>query len=299
MIQLRTVTKAFQSRKVLDELSLTIPKGSVFGLVGPNGSGKSTLLRLLCGVYRLDGGFITYDDQPVYDNVDMKGKIFFVADDPYFFMNSTMAEMKKFYQLFYPNFDEEFYKELIKQFTVSENMKISSMSKGMKRQVILILALAIRPEYLFLDEAFDGLDPMMRLTLKRIISEEIEARNMTVIISSHNLRELEDICDYMGILNNGKILSSGSISEMKSSLMKLQVGIKNGVDTALLDTLDVISKTTTGSVTTLVVRNTKEEADAVILPMNPILYEEIPLKLEEIFVYEMEANGYGTYNDRS
>lgn len=299
MIQLRTVTKAFQSRKVLDKLSLTIPKGSVFGLVGPNGSGKSTLLRLLCGVYRLDGGFITYDDQPVYDNVDMKGKIFFVADDPYFFMNSTMAEMKKFYQLFYPNFDENFYKELIKQFTVSENMKISSMSKGMKRQVILILALAIRPEYLFLDEAFDGLDPMMRLTLKRIISEEIEARNMTVIISSHNLRELEDICDYMGILNNGKILSSGSISEMKSSLMKLQVGIKNGVDTALLDTLDVISKTTTGSVTTLVVRNTKEEADAVILPMNPILYEEIPLKLEEIFVYEMEANGYGTYNDRS
>jgi len=153
MIQLRTVTKAFQSRKVLDELSLTIPKGSVFGLVGPNGSGKSTLLRLLCGVYRLDGGFITYDDQPVYDNVDMKGKIFFVADDPYFLINSTMAEMKKFYQLFYPNFDEGFYKELIKQFTVSENMKISSMSKGMKRQVILILALAIRPEYLFLDEA--------------------------------------------------------------------------------------------------------------------------------------------------
>lgn len=299
MIQLRTVTKSFQSRKVLDELSLTIPKGSVFGLVGPNGSGKSTLLRLLCGVYRLDGGFITYDDQPVYDNVDMKEKIFFVADDPYFFMNSTMAEMKRFYQLFYPNFDECFYKELIKQFTVSENMKISSMSKGMKRQVILILALAIRPEYLFLDEAFDGLDPMMRLTLKRIISEEIESRNMTVIISSHNLRELEDICDYMGILNNGKILSSGSISQMKSSLMKLQVGIKSDVDTSVLDTLNTISKSRTGSVTALVVRNTKEEADAVVLPLNPILYEEIPLKLEEIFVYEMEANGYGTYNDRS
>lgn len=297
MIQIRTISKSFQKRKILDNLSLTIPTGSIFGLVGPNGSGKSTLLRLLCGIYQLDEGFISYDDQTVYDNVNVKKKIFFVADEPYFFANASLAKMKEFYQIFYPSFDEEYYHELIKQFTISETMRISSMSKGMKRQVILILALATRPEYLFLDEAFDGLDPMMRLTLKRILSEEIESRNMTVLISSHNLRELEDICDYMGILSDGKILSSGSISDMKGSLTKLQIGVKDSFDESILEKLNLLHSERIGSVLTIVTRNTKEEVDQLILPINPILYEEIPLKLEEIFVYEMEANGYGTYSN--
>lgn len=294
MIQIRTISKSFETRKILDNLSLQIPKGSIFGLVGPNGSGKSTLLRLLCGVYQLDSGFITYNDIPVYDNVELKKNIFFVADDPFYFANATMKDMKEFYQLFYPSFDVNFYKELLQQFTINENMQISSMSKGMKRQVVLLLALAIRPEYLFLDEAFDGLDPMMRLTLKRILSEEIEARNMTVIISSHNLRELEDICDYMGILSDGKILSSGSISEMKGSLTKIQVGIRDEFNEDLLSSLDVLHINRVGSVVTFVTRSCKADVDAVIAPLNPVLYEEIPLKLEEIFVYEMEANGYGT-----
>lgn len=294
MIQIRSISKSFESRKVLNDLSLTIPQKAIYGLVGPNGSGKSTLLRLLCGVYQLDAGFITYNDIPVYDNVELKKKIIFVADEPFYFANASMKDMKEFYQLFYPSFDNTFYKSLLQQFTINENMKISTMSKGMKRQVSLILALAIKPEYLFLDEAFDGLDPMMRLTFKQILNEEMENRDMTVIISSHNLRELEDICNYMGILNDGKILSSGSISEMKGNLTKIQLGIHKEMKDEILSSLSLLHKTHVGSIITFVARNTKEEIDKIIIPLEPILYEEIPLTLEEIFIYEMEANKYGT-----
>ena len=296
MIDIRNVSKSFETKQVLTSLSLTIEKGTVVGLVGPNGSGKSTLLRLISGILRADSGFLTLDDQPIYDNVNAKSKIFFVADEPHFFTGATLKDMKEFYQIFYSNFSEDKYHKVLSIFNISETSKIANMSKGMKRQVTLILALASSCEYLLLDEAFDGLDPMMRLNLKRLIAEEIEARKLTVIISSHNLRELEDICDVIGFLSDGNVVTRGSVDDLKHSLHKVQFSVQENIDDILAN-FNIIHKTATGSITTLVMRNDVEELRALLKPYNPIVFEEIPLKLEEIFVYEMEAKGYGNYEN--
>ena len=296
MIDIRNVSKSFETKQVLNNLSITIERGSVLGLVGPNGSGKSTLLRLIAGILHADGGFLTLDEQPIYDNVNAKSKIFFVADEPFFFTGATLKDMKEFYQIFYPNFSEETYHKVLSVFNVSENSKIANMSKGMKRQVTLILALASGTEYLLLDEAFDGLDPMMRLNLKRFIADEIENRKLTVIISSHNLRELEDICDSIGFLSDGNVVTAGSVDELKHSLHKVQFSVSENIE-EILSKLDIIHKTATGSITTIVMRNSIDELKVLLEPYNPAIFEEIPLKLEEIFVYEMEAKGYGTYEN--
>ncbi|MBR3839579.1 MAG: ABC transporter ATP-binding protein [Erysipelotrichales bacterium] len=296
MIDIRNVSKAFETKQVLNDLSLTIHSGTVLGLVGPNGSGKSTLLRLIAGILHADGGFLTLDEQPIYDNVNAKSKIFFVADEPFFFTGATLKDMKEFYQIFYPNFSEEAYRKALSIFSVSENSKIASMSKGMKRQVTLILALASGTEYLLLDEAFDGLDPMMRLNLKRIIADEIDSRKLTVIISSHNLRELEDICDTIGFLSDGNVVTTGSVDELKHSLHKVQFSVQANIED-IISKLDIVHKASTGSITTIVMRNSIDELKVLLEPYNPAIFEEIPLKLEEIFVYEMEAKGYGTYED--
>lgn len=297
MIQLRGVCKAFNSKKILDNLSMNVKKGTVYGLVGPNGSGKSTILRLLCGVYQLDEGFITINDKPVYDNIDLKSQIFFVADDPYYPTNATLNDLKRFYQIFYPNFSNDVYRQLLKAFPISENIRINKMSKGMKRQAVLIIALASQPMYLFLDEAFDGLDPVMRSNLKKIISDNISERNMSVIISSHNLRELEDICDSIGLLIDGAISLEGNKEELKTKLHKVQIGMKEPLNLENLAKLNIMSIDTVGNVTTLVIKNTEEEIRLVIEKLNPLLFEFIPLSLEEIFINEMEANGYGKYQD--
>ena len=296
MIEIRSVSKAFETKQVLNNLTLSIERGTVLGLVGPNGSGKSTLLRLISGILHADSGFLTLDDQPIYDNVNSKSKIFFVADEPYFFNGATLKDMKEFYRIFYPNFSEETYRKVLSIFSVSENSKISNMSKGMKRQVTLILALASNTEYLLLDEAFDGLDPMMRLNLKRIIADEIDNRKLTVVISSHNLRELEDICDTIGFLSDGNVVTTGSVDDLKHSLHKVQFAVSKDIQDVLTK-LNIIHSSSTGSITTLVMRNNVDELKALLEPYNPTIFEEIPLKLEEIFVYEMEAKGYGTYED--
>lgn len=295
MIRLNGVSKSFDGKVVLNQINLQIPKGSVFGLVGPNGSGKSTILRLLCGVYQLDEGFIMIEDQPVYENVALKRRIFFVADEPYFFRHATLFEMKQFYELFYPNFSKELYQRLLKVFPINEKTKISIMSKGMKRQVLLILALATRPDYLFLDEAFDGLDPVMRLTLKRMIAEEITNRQMTVIISSHNLRELEDICDTLGLLSNNTITIAGTTDDIKAGIQKVQLCFTNPVAKEQFQPLHILHYDQHGSVISMVVRNTEDEIRDVVEEYKPILFELLPVTLEEVFVYEMEAQGYGQY----
>lgn len=296
MIEIRNISKSFDTKQVLNNLSLTVENGKVLGLVGPNGSGKSTLLRIISGILYADSGFLTLDEQPIYDNINAKSKIFFVADEPYFFNGATLKDMKEFYKIFYSNFSEELYRKALSIFNVSENTKISNMSKGMKRQVTLILALSCESDYLLLDEAFDGLDPIMRLSLKRFIADEMERRKLTVIISSHNLRELEDICDSIAFLSEGTIITEGNIDTVKQSLHKIQFSVSSDIESALQD-FDIIHKTITGSVVTIVTRNTLEEVEAKLLPLNPIILEELPLKLEEIFVYEMEAKGYGLYED--
>lgn len=297
MIRMHSASKAFASKRVLDNMNLDIAKGSVFGLVGPNGSGKSTILRLLSGIYKLDQGFAMIDDQPVYDNVALKRRLFFVADEPYFFNHATLYDMKQFYQMFYTNFDEELYKRLLKIFPINEKSKITAMSKGMQRQVLLIIALSTSPDYLFLDEAFDGLDPVMRLALKRIIGEEVANRNMSVIISSHNLRELEDICDCLGLLSQGKIDLVGSIEDLKNKVNKVQLALHSAIEKEDLLALNVLHFEKSGSFVTFVVKNTEEEIRAVVNEMNPVFFELLPVSLEEIFVYEMEAQGYGQYSN--
>ena len=293
MIQLKAVTKSFDNSLVLDQVDWFVRKGSVFGLVGPNGAGKSTILRLISGVITPESGVVTLDDQPVYDNPLAKQRILFLSDDPFYLHQATIKEMKEFYKLFYPSFNETMYQRLLNNFPVPTKKKINDFSKGMKRQVGLILALSVNPDVLLLDESFDGLDPVMRLTLKRFIAQEMSNREMTVVISSHNLRELEDICDQIALIDNKKVVMSGQVDTIKEEFHKFQVGFRDVLDVAGFNGLDIIHQEQVGNVFTLVIKGSLEVIKAQLESLDPALYVELPLNLEEIFVYEMEARGYG------
>jgi len=293
MIQLKAVTKSFDNSLVLDQVDWFVRKGSVFGLVGPNGAGKSTILRLISGVITPESGVVTLDDQPVYDNPLAKQRILFLSDDPFYLHQATIEEMKEFYKLFYPSFNETMYQRLLNNFPVPTKKKIIDFSKGMKRQVGLILALSVNPDVLLLDESFDGLDPVMRLTLKRFIAQEMSNREMTVVISSHNLRELEDICDQIALIDNKKVVMSGQVDTIKEEFHKFQVGFRDVLDVAGFNGLDIIHQEQVGNVFTLVIKGSLDVIKAQLESLDPALYVELPLNLEEIFVYEMEARGYG------
>jgi len=293
MIQLKAVTKSFDNSLVLDQVDWFVRKGSVFGLVGPNGAGKSTILRLISGVITPESGVVTLDDQPVYDNPLAKQRILFLSDDPFYLHQATIEEMKEFYKLFYPSFNETMYQRLLNNFPVPTKKKINDFSKGMKRQVGLILALSVNPDVLLLDESFDGLDPVMRLTLKRFIAQEMSNREMTVVISSHNLRELEDICDQIALIDNKKVVMSGQVDTIKEEFHKFQVGFRDVLDVAGFNGLDIIHQEQVGNVFTLVIKGSLDVIKAQLESLDPALYVELPLNLEEIFVYEMEARGYG------
>ncbi|MBS3991507.1 MAG: ABC transporter ATP-binding protein [Erysipelothrix sp.] len=293
MIQLKQVSKSFDSTLVLDQVDWFVKKGSVFGLVGPNGAGKSTILRLISGVITPELGVVTLDDQNVYDNPQVKQRILFLSDDPFYLHQATIGEMKEFYKIFYPSFNESMYQRLLNNFPVPTNKKINDFSKGMKRQVGLILALSVNPDVLLLDESFDGLDPVMRLTLKRFIAQEMTSREMTVVISSHNLRELEDICDQIALIDSKKVVMSGQVDSIKDEFHKFQVGFRDVLDLAGFNGLDIIHQEQVGNVFTLVIKGSLDVIKAQLESLDPALYTELPLNLEEIFVYEMEARGYG------
>ncbi len=287
MIEIKNVSKTLFTNKVLKDITWTINDNTICGLVGPNGVGKSTLLRLLSGVYQADEGEILVDKQPVYDNDSVKKRIIFVSDDPYFLSQSTMKEMKNFYKIFYSTFNEEMYEYLLNEFKLNETEKIESFSKGMKRQVLLIIALSLSPDYLLLDEAFDGLDPVMRLSLKRILTDEILNRSLTVIISSHNLRELEDICDKICILNDGKVAIDGDIDDVKQNYFKFQLGFSEITDINRFNELHPIHIQQRGKLITLIVKGNHKEIMHFIKETNPVLIDEISINLEEVFVYEL------------
>ena len=293
MIELKKVSKRFDTTHVLDQVDWLVKKGSVFGLVGPNGAGKSTILRLISGVITPDEGEILLEDHPVYDNPENKKRILFLADEPFFLHQATIDEMKDFYRIFYTSFNEEMYERLLKNFPIPRNKKINDFSKGMKRQVGLILALSLNPDVLLLDESFDGLDPVMRLTLKRFIASEMESREMTVIISSHNLRELEDICDQIALIDNLKIVMSGEVDSIKGEFHKFQIGFSEPPLDDAFNELNIIHKEQLGNVFTLVAKGNLEQVRKTLESYEPALLTELPLNLEEIFVYEMEARGYG------
>jgi len=293
MIHLSHIAKSFDGKKVLADVNWDIPQGSIYGLVGPNGAGKSTLLRLLSGVIKPDSGSITIANQIVYNNPVIKKRILFVPDDPFFLTQSTLKEMRKFYQIFYPSFNEGMYYKLLTNFPINENERINTFSKGMKRQACVILALSICPDVLLLDEAFDGLDPVMRLTLKRILSDEILNRQLTVVISSHNLRELEDICDRIALVSNFTIEISGEVETIRGDYHKIQIGYKHPVDLAVFEVLHPLHLEQRGNVITVVVKGDATAINEVIEKTEPVLIDEIPITMEEVFVYEMEGQGYG------
>ncbi len=290
MLEIRNLRKNFRSKEVLRDLNLTVSDGSVFGLVGINGAGKSTLLRCICGVYQPESGQVIFNDKDTYYDVDIRKDIFFVSDDGYFPHNSTIASIKCFYESFY-DLDEELYRRYLKVFNLSENAQISTFSKGMKRQTSLLFALAIRPRLLLLDECFDGLDPLVRLTFKKALVELLEDKEITVIISSHNLKELEDICDSFGILDNGQINTYGDLLESKENITMYQLAFHEDHEKDDFAGFNIMNYKKEGKVYTLVIKGDKEETTRKLEEMEPILLNELPVSFEELFIYEVESRG--------
>lgn len=296
MIETNALVKRFGDFTALTSLTASIPRGSVYGLVGSNGSGKSTFLRLVSGVYMPDGGTLSVDGQPVYENTAVKSRIFFLADDLFFLPQSSMDDMARFYERAYPSFSREEYRKLCTIFPLDPKKKLSTFSKGMKRQAALLLGLSCRPDLLLLDEAFDGLDPVIRGAVRKLLSDEISDRELTVIITSHNLRELEDLCDQVGLLHQGRILFQRDIDELKLGFCKVHAAFPAGIEDADLKVLDIMQLSRTGSLLNLIVRGNSTDASNYLLEKGAVFAEGVPLTLEEVFIHEMEAVGYD-YNN--
>ena len=292
MITTTSLTKKFDDFIALNDFSANIPDGCIYGLVGSNGSGKSTLLRLISGIYRPDGGSIEIDGQAPYENNAVKTQIFHVSDELYFFPGARLDDMASFYEQMYCGFDRETYKEMCGRFPIDPKKKIATFSKGMKRQVSLILGLSCRPKYLLLDEAFDGLDPVIRIGFRKLLADQMASRDLTVVIASHNLRELEDLCDYMGLLHQGKVIFQREIDQAKLGFCKVQAGFHEIPADEAFAPLDVMRKDHAGSVVRLIVRGASGDVQQYLRTLNPLFVETIPLTLEEVFIHEMEAVGY-------
>lgn len=293
MIEIRNVSKAFDHIKAVDNVSVSIKENTVFGLIGTNGAGKSTVLRMVAGVLETDEGEIAIDGLPVFDNMEAKRKLYFIADEPYFFANSTAEDMQKYMCSVYPEFArEDFYSYLV-NFGLDKKRKINTYSKGMKKQLALILGVCSGTKYLLCDETFDGLDPVMRQGIKSIFAGEMEKRGLTPIIASHNLRELEDICDHVGLLHKGGVLLSKDLEDMKCNIQKVQCVFRTNEDEAkVISSLEIMKNEKRGSLNTLTVRGNKAEILAVFATVNTVFFEALPLSLEEIFISETEVVGY-------
>ncbi len=291
MIKIENLTKNLGENKVLDGLDLIINDGDIFGLVGINGAGKSTLLRTISGVYEAESGSITYDGKNVFENPEVKKDIFFLSDNPYYPNNSSINNIIDFYKSFY-DIDVERFNKIINKFKLDTKKTINNFSKGMKRQLFIALAIAIGPKYLFLDEAFDGLDPLARLIFKRELSELIEEKKITVIISSHSLRELEDICDKYGLLDKGKIESTGNIIDSKEKYHKYQLAFSEDIDEEAFKDFNVVSFNKVGRIVRIVLEGDVEEIEAKLNSLNPILIDKIDIDFEELFLIEVEGKGY-------
>ena len=290
MLDLQNVTKSFGSVKALDDLTMSVPKGAVYGLVGPNGAGKSTAIRCLLGVYRPDSGAVMLDGAPVFENPAAKARIGSVPDDIFYFPSATLEDMRRYYQGIYPKFDLEMYKKLFEAFELPKNVPLRRFSKGMQKQAAFHLTLCTRPEVLILDEPVDGLDPVMRRQVWSLILSEVAKEEATVLISSHNLRELEDICDHVGIMDKGKMLLQRSLADMQGMTHKLQI-----VGDAPAG-LEVLHESRSSRLTTLVVRGSAREIEARARESGSVYFDVLPLSLEEIFIYELGGVNYEVKN---
>ena len=294
MIQVNNVVKTFDGFRALDGLTMRAEKGSIYGLVGPNGAGKSTILRHIMGIYRPDSGSVLVDGQPVYENPTVKAKIAAIPDELYYFTSATTRDMMHFYRGLYPQFDSKRYEALKEAFPeVDEKQPIRRLSKGMQKQSAFWLTLCCNPEVLVLDEPVDGLDPVMRRQVWSLLMGDVSQRGTTVLVSSHNLRELEDVCDHVGVLSHGKVLLERSLTDLQDNVVKLQIAFADGQLPQLPEDLNLLHTTQIGRVYTLIVRGNPADIRARMAQYNPILMEALPLSLEEIFIYEMGGEDYG------
>ena len=293
MIEAKAVSKSFDGFLALNDLDMTVPKGSIYGLVGPNGAGKSTILRHLCGVYRPDSGVITIEGQPVYEHPAIKERMVVIPDDVYYYGSASVREMMKFYRGMYPTFSMERFEKLAEAFPeVDAKRPIRRMSKGMQKQAAFWLAMSCCPDYLLLDEPVDGLDPVMRRQVWSLLMGDVAERGTTVLVSSHNLRELEDVCDHVGILSHGRVVIERSLSQLQGNTVKLQVAFPDGVQPQLPQGLEVLHQSQLGRVYTYIVRGSVEDVRQRVEATQPLFVEALPLSLEEIFIYEMGGNDY-------
>ena len=293
MIKVEHLTKSFDSFFALHDLNMTVPKGAVYGLVGPNGAGKSTLIRHVTGAYRPDSGTLLVDGQPVYENPAVKARIANIPDDFYYFQSATTRDMMHFYRGMYPKFDMERYEKLKEAFaSVDEKRPIRRLSKGMQKQAAFWLALCCGADLLVLDEPVDGLDPVMRRQVWSLLLGDVAERGTTVLVSSHNLRELEDVCDHVGILSRGRLLLERSLTELQGNVVKMQVVFQDREIPQLPDDLKVLHSACVGRIHTLIIRGTPDEVTNRLAVYNPILMDAIPLTLEEIFIYELGGEDY-------
>ncbi|MDY5806375.1 MAG: ABC transporter ATP-binding protein [Lachnospira sp.] len=292
MIRAAGITKKFGSFTALDEVTCNILDGCVYGLVGSNGAGKSTFLRVLAGIYKPDEGVAYFDDEPVYENPSVKEQISFVADELYFLTGSNMKKMALMYKRLYDNFDMDRFNELTKIFGLDPDKNIANFSKGMRRQASIILTLSTRAKYMFFDETFDGLDPVMRNLVKKLICDDVAEKGSTVIITSHSLRELEDICDHLALLHKGGLVLDSDVLEMKTTQFKVQVAFEEKFNESKFWDMNITRYRQEGSVANMIVNGDREEMIKRFRDMNPIILDILPLTLEEVFTYEMEALGY-------
>ena len=290
MIEVRNVMKEFDGFRALDDMSMTVPTGSVYGLVGPNGAGKSTIIRHLTGIYRQDAGEITIDGAPVFENPEVKSRIAYIPDDIFYYANASIREMMDFYRSIYPHFDAERFKKLADVFGLDPKRQMRRLSKGMQKQAAFWIAVSLRPEILILDEPVDGLDPVMRRRIWSIIMADVAENGTTVLVSSHNLRELEDVCDSVGIMNKGKIMIERSLNELQENIVKIQLAMPDGE--SLPEGLDILHKSNTGRLQSLIMHGTQEELTEKLQSAHPLFIDAVPLTLEEIFIYELGGADY-------
>ena len=294
MIEVKNLSKSFDSFKALDNLELNVPDGAVYGLVGPNGAGKTTLIRHLAGIYCQDSGSITVNGENVYENAGIKSKIGYIPDEVFYYPQATVSDMKNFYSSIYPRFDEERYEKLGEILDIDSKKPMRRLSRGMQKQAAFRLVLSCRPEIILLDEPVDGLDPVMRRNIWSLVLSDVAESGTTVLVSSHNLRELEDVCDHVGIMDKGRMLLERSLSDLQNNIVKVQAVFDSGC--RLPEELDIVNRSRTGRLEQLVIRGKANEIEELIAAAAPVYFEAVPLNLEEIFIYELGGAGYEVKN---
>ena len=285
MIEVKNVIKSFDGLRALDGLSITVPDGAVYGLVGPNGAGKSTIIRHLAGIYRQDSGEVLIGGEPVYENPAVKERIAYIPDDVFYYTQATIRDMMKFYRDLYPRFDAACFEKLGGAFELDPKRPVRKLSKGQQKQAAFWLALSMRPDIVILDEPVDGLDPVMRRQVWSLLLEDVAERGTTVLVSSHNLRELEDVCDHVGIMNRGRMLLERSLSELQDNIVKIQLAFAE--ETPLPEDLQILHRSETGRLQQLILRGKADELQAKLTACRPLFLDVLPLTLEEIFIYEL------------